>query len=85
MAGIGFRKINEKRVQGVEYVFDTGKFADLLRHRLLIKLRVYRTYVQGKEERILDQIFEKDGLETLDVWQVEMTARCADNDLKHHC
>ncbi len=85
MAGIGFRKISEKRVQGVEYVFDTGKFADLLRHRLLIKLRVYRTYVQGKEERILDQIFEKDGLETLDVWQVEMTARCADNDLKHHC
>ncbi len=72
-------------MQGVEYVFDTGKFADLLRHRLLIKLRVYRTYVQGKEERILDQIFEKDGLETLDVWQVEMTARCADNDLKHHC
>ena len=58
MAGIGFRKISEKRVQGVEYVFDTGKFADLLRHRLLIKLRVYRTYVQGREERILDQIFE---------------------------
>lgn len=39
-----------------------------------VKLKIFKTFEKGQEIKILQQIFELDGLDEVDFWQVELTS-----------
>ena len=56
---------------------------------VVIKMRIFKSFENGQETSIIEQVFDaedlKEQLGAYDFWQVEMYARCSDNDLRAHC
>ena len=50
-----------------------------------VKLKIFKSYELGEELKILDEVFEDEGLKQYDFWQVELTSICCDNDLTAYC
>ena len=88
LAGMSFQLHKRKVIKGVQFKFETSQFANL-KYACAIKLKVFRTYlVEGgthKEVKILDELFSSDSADQLEMYAVEMTARCSDNEMKQHC
>ena len=88
LEGMSFRLHKRKLIKGTQFRFQTDMFASL-KYECAIKLKVFKTYVveggQHKEVRILDELFSSDSADQLEMYSVEMTARCSDNEMKRHC
>ncbi len=75
--GLGFQENTLREISGVQYSFDLANFSDLMVPSSVavdVKLKILKTFEKGQEIKILHQIFELDGLDEVDFWQVELTS-----------
>ncbi len=75
--GLGFQENTLREIRGEQYSFDLANFSDLMVPSSVaveVKLKIFKTFEKGQEIKILQQIFELDGLDEVDFWQVELTS-----------
>ena len=63
-------------MSGVEYEFDFSSFPELKTpkdNKASAKLKVFKSFESGKEQNVLKELFDEQGLNAVDFWQVELT------------